>query len=63
MIRFSGGFISGQTGDMCRKPETEIEKVEKVEKVKKVGVPENGKWKISGTPMWFVNGGPYSFWF
>ena len=23
MIRFRCGFISGQTGDMCRKPETE----------------------------------------
>ena len=47
MIRFCGGFIRGQTGDMYKKPETEIEGFEKVEKVKKVEVPENGKWKIS----------------
>ena len=46
MISFCGGFISGQTGDMYKKPETEIEGFEKVEKVKKVEVAENGKWKI-----------------
>ena len=50
MVRFRGGFISRQTGDMYKKPEKEIEGFEKVEKVEKVDfmeVPENGKWKIS----------------
>ena len=44
---------------MCKKPETEIEKVEKVEKwgYQKM---ESEKYRF---PMWFVNGGPYSFWF
>ena len=46
MVQFHGGFISGQTGDMYKKPETEIDRFEKVEKVKKMEVPENGKWKI-----------------
>ena len=62
MIKFLGGFISGQTGDMCKKPETAIEKVQKVEKVKKWGFQkmESGKYRFA---MWLINEGPYSFWF
>ena len=62
MVRFHGGLISGQTGDMYKKPETEIEGFEKVEKVKKWRYQkmESGKYHF---PMWFVSGGPYSFGF
>ena len=47
MVRFRGGFISRQTGDMYKKPQTEIEGFKKVKKVDFLEVPENGKWKIS----------------
>ena len=47
MIRFRGGFVSGQTGDRCKKPETESRENEKVKKVEKVVVPESGKWRLS----------------
>ena len=50
MIRFRGGFISGQTGDGYKKPETESRENKKVKKVEKVVVPEGGKWKIIAFP-------------
>ena len=45
MVRFRGGFISGQTRDGWEKPEIENRKskLEKVKKVEKVVVPESGK--------------------
>ena len=43
MIRFHGGFISGQTGDMGKKPETEDGDVQKFQKVEKMDVSENRK--------------------
>ena len=46
MVQFRGGFISRQTGNMYKKPETEIEGFEKVGLVGKVEAPENGKSKI-----------------
>ena len=46
MIRFRSGFISRQTGDGCKKPETESLENTKVKKVEKVVVREGGKWKI-----------------
>ena len=62
MIRFCGGFISGQTGDMGKKPETEDGDVQKFQKVEKMDVSEieNRDYPI---PMWFVDLGPCSFWF
>ena len=43
MIRFRGGFISGQTGEMGKKPETEDGDVQKFQKVEKMDVSENRK--------------------
>ena len=43
MVQFRGGFISGQTGDGCDKPETESPESQESQKVV---VPENGKSKI-----------------
>ena len=43
MIRFRGGFISGHTGDMGKKLETEDGDVQKFQKVEKMDVSENRK--------------------
>ena len=60
MVKFRGGFISGQTGDGCEKPETKSP--ESQENRKSGGTR---KWKVKNYhfPMWFVNRGPCSFWF
>ena len=59
MIQFRGGFISGQTRDMFKKPEIESQESQKSQKKSK-------KWKCqriekgSGPCGSFI-GGPYSF--
>ena len=52
MIRFCGGFISGQTGDGYKKPETESQ--ESQESQKSGGTR---RWKVENYcfPMWFMN--------
>ena len=60
MIRFHGGFISGQTGGMGKKPETEDGDVQKFQKKWMSQKIENRDYRI---PMWFVDLGPCSFWF
>ena len=63
VIRFRCGFISGQTGDKKKKPETEMGGCPEI--------PENRKhsgnriWKVEKYrfPMWFVKVGPCCFWF
>ena len=60
MFRFRSGFISRQTGDKKKKPETEMGEI-----------PENRKngrnriWKVEKYrfPMWFMKVGPCCFWF
>ena len=47
MVQFRGGFVSGQTGDGCEKPE--IESPESQES-RKSGGPGNGKSKIIAFP-------------
>ena len=59
MVQFRGGFVSGQTGDGCEKPETESPESQESRK--------NGgtrKWKVENyhIPMWVVNRGPCGFW-
>ena len=49
MIRFHGGFISGQTGDMGKKPETEDGDVQKFQKVEK-WMSQKSKIGIIGFP-------------
>ena len=60
MVQFRGGFISGQTGHGCEKPETEDPESQ--------GSRKSGgtrKWKVKNYhfPMWFVNRGQCIFWF
>ena len=63
MIQFRGGFISGQTGDGCEKPETKIQESGESQESRKSGGTR--KWKVKNYrfPMWFVNQGPCSSWF
>ena len=44
MFRFCSGFISGQTGDMCRKPETESRESQESQESRKNG--DTRKWKV-----------------
>ena len=63
VIRFRGGFISGQTGDKKKKPETENGGCPEIPENRKSG--GNRKWKVEKYRffMWFVKVGPCSFWF
>ena len=45
VIPFRGGFISGQTGDKKKKPETEMGVVQKFQKIEKMVETEDGKSK------------------
>ena len=63
VFRFRGGFISGQTGDKKKKPETEMGGCPEIPENQKNG--GNRIWKVEKYrfPMWFVKVGPCSFWF
>ena len=61
VIRFCGGFISRQTGDKKKKPETKNGGCPEFPETRKSG--GNRKWKVEKQcfPMWFVMVGPCSF--
>ena len=63
VVRFRGGFISGQTGDKKKKPETESGGCPEIPEIRTSD--GNRKWKIEKYrfPMWFVKVGPCGFWF
>ena len=63
VIRFHGGFISGQTGDKKKKPETENGGCPEIPEIQKSGSNRKWKFKKYRFPMWFVKVGPCSFWF
>ena len=50
VFRFRGCFISGQTGDEKKKPETEMGVVQKFQKIEKVVETEDGKSKNIAFP-------------
>ena len=64
MIRFRGGFISGQTGDKKNKTENRKWRLFRYSRnSKKWWKPKVESRKISLSHMWFVKVGPCSFWF
>ena len=60
MVQFRGGFISGQTGDGCKKPEAESQESQEN---RKDGATRKKQVENYCFPMWFVNRGPCSVWF
>ena len=63
VFQFCGGFISGQTGDKKKKPETEMGGCQEIPENRKNGGIRRWKVEKYRFPMWFVKVGPCSFWF